>query len=212
LAEAWLDSRAGKGFERDLPGSGSDFAVFQHHLGLPVLDLGLHGNGGGQYHTAFDDFAVVDRYLDPGWNGHALAARVLTELLVELSGDPQGGFDAREAAQALERMARSARDEARLSADPAAWEALADAASELAASGPSCSGPEFYRSFEQAAGLQGRTWFKNRLWAPGLESGYGSETWPSVAALAGASERRRELELLARCCAGLSARAGAPER
>ena len=33
---------------------------------------------------------------------------------------------------------------------------------------------------EFTAGLMGRTWFRNRLWAPGLEDGYGSETFPTL--------------------------------
>ena len=33
---------------------------------------------------------------------------------------------------------------------------------------------------EHAAGLPGRAWFRNRLWAPGLEDGYGSETFPTL--------------------------------
>jgi hypothetical protein len=32
--------------------------------------VGFGGNDGGQYHTTFDDFSFVERYLDPGWVGH----------------------------------------------------------------------------------------------------------------------------------------------
>src|SRR5262249_4864886 len=42
--------------ELSLPGSGSDFAVFLHHLSIPTLEVGFGGGQGGQYHTGFDDF------------------------------------------------------------------------------------------------------------------------------------------------------------
>ncbi len=64
-----------------LPGSGSDFAVFLHHLSLPVLDFGFGGGHGGQYHTTFDDFAFVERYFDPGFKGHEAAGSFCAELL-----------------------------------------------------------------------------------------------------------------------------------
>jgi hypothetical protein len=38
----------------------------------------------------------------------------------------------------------------------------------------------FYRRLEASDGLSGRNWFRNRLWAPGLEDGYGSETFPTL--------------------------------
>src|SRR5262249_10137743 len=51
-----------------LPGSGSDFAVFLHHLNLPCLEPGFGGSGGGgAYHTTFDDFTYVEKYVDPGF-------------------------------------------------------------------------------------------------------------------------------------------------
>ncbi|MFN9786300.1 MAG: M28 family peptidase, partial [Planctomycetia bacterium] len=84
----------------DLPGSGSDFTVFLHHLSLPVLDLGFSGNGGGQYHTAFDDFAQVEAHLDPGFVGPELAGRFLAELVAELAERGSAAFDASGAARA----------------------------------------------------------------------------------------------------------------
>ena len=64
-----------------LPGSGSDYTVFLHHLGIPVLDIGFGGNSGGHYHTVFDDFEMMDRYLDPTWQGHETAGLAVAEIL-----------------------------------------------------------------------------------------------------------------------------------
>src|SRR4029453_4322261 len=47
LWEQWKASAGEKGPDLGLPGSGSDFAVFVHHLGVPMLEVGFGGNGGG---------------------------------------------------------------------------------------------------------------------------------------------------------------------
>ncbi len=171
-----------------LPGSGSDFAAFLHHLSVPVLDLGLSGNGGGQYHTAFDDVAIVERHLDPGYVGHELCARMIEELMVEFAARGHAAFDGPEAARALAGEADA------LAAEPGAGAELAQAARELAAdlratadvlAGVPQRGARFLRALSDPAGIPGREWFRNVLWTPGLEDGYGSETFPTLRAAAG---------------------------
>jgi N-acetylated-alpha-linked acidic dipeptidase len=191
----------------DLPGSGSDFTVFLHHLSLPVLDLGFSGNGGGQYHTAFDDFAQVEAHLDPGFVGHELAGRFMAELLAELAERGSAAFDASEAARALAARARADaaaahgghRDPAPLAGALAAVADAFEAASERLKSRP-MEGGAFYSALESE--LPGRPWFKNQLWAPGLELGYGSETFPVLRAAADSGDlaalRARADELVAR--------------
>jgi N-acetylated-alpha-linked acidic dipeptidase len=171
-----------------LPGSGSDYTVFLHHLGLPILDLGFGGNGGGQYHTAFDDFPVMDRFLDPDWRGHETAGNLLAELLFELAERGRTAFDPAEAAEALMHHARAAEQEAddagrRWLGDggprvSAAFSALRDAIllSELELG----TGPRFWQALEAPTGLTGRPWYRNQLWAPGLETGYAAETFPEL--------------------------------
>jgi N-acetylated-alpha-linked acidic dipeptidase len=107
LLDQWHGS-AGDLPRFNLPGSGSDFTVFLHHLGLPVIDLGFSGNSGGQYHTAFDDFAMVERYLDPGWVGHETAGQLVATLLAEIADLGPLAFDDAWAASELERHAEEA--------------------------------------------------------------------------------------------------------
>ena len=58
---------------RDLPlapmGAGSDYSVFLQHLGIASLDLRYGGEGdySGVYHSAYDDFAYHERFVDPGF-------------------------------------------------------------------------------------------------------------------------------------------------
>jgi len=171
-----------------LPGSGSDFAVFVHHLNLPSVELGFGGSGGGgAYHTAFDDFTYVEKYVDPGFVGHELAGRLFAEILAEIA-DREDFFDAAEAAREMARRARDAAGDAVLAPHlerigqgfDALARTLGEAGGERSAT--------FYRRLALEGGLEGRTWFKNRLWAPGLEDGYGSETFPTLRAAAARGE------------------------
>lgn len=233
LLDQWRASE--NGLPRlSLPGSGSDFAVFLHHLNVPVLDIGFHGNQGGQYHTSFDDFLQVDRYLDPGFVGHELAARFLTELLVAFADLGPLSFSDSWAAHEMERHTRGAADwlgEERADRLGAAFESLGLAVevswsqwrrfNELAGvpGEPGGHGEfgdwpivlesarqarerallleavyaadtprDFYASLANEEGLAGREWFRNELWTPALELGYGAETFPALRAAAAEGE------------------------
>ena len=208
LWEQWCQSRTEGEPRLGLPGSGSDFAVFLHHLSLPVLDIGFGGNSGGQYHTAIDDFAFAERFLDPGFAAHELAGRFAAELLAELATAPAAGFDAAEAARELARIVREAGAEgAEEESAASAWlgveraeelarvfDDLAQAAERARAAGATPAG--FYARLA-CAGLPERPWFRNRLWAPGLESGYRSETLPTLRRAAAAGQGGDPLELAA---------------
>ncbi|MDZ4771645.1 MAG: M28 family peptidase [Planctomycetota bacterium] len=186
LLEDWKADRKMVPLSIGLAGSGSDFAVFLHHLGVPTLDIGLSGNRGGQYHTAFDDFAMVDRFLDPGFEGHELAGRLFTELLSEFTERGRSSFDVREAALALASAAREAEHEmkgeprravsswlgSRAQRIGAAFEALAERPTDADTTA------NFYRKLGLKAGIPGREWYRNPVWTPGLETGYSSEMFP----------------------------------
>ncbi|MCY2958746.1 MAG: M28 family peptidase [Planctomycetota bacterium] len=193
LWDAWLER--GPNPSLSLPGSGSDFAVFVHHLGVPYVELGFGGNGGGQYHTDFDDFGVVDRFLDPGFVGHELSAVAHVELILELAARGNGAFDGAEAARRMQGEAVG------LASSAGADTALAAIATELAASFGStadvlaanpAAGRTWLRDMSSAAGVPGREWHKNVMWTSGLEDGYGAETFPALrAARGGGADRLR---------------------
>jgi N-acetylated-alpha-linked acidic dipeptidase len=56
-------------------GSGSDFTPFLQHLGIPSLNMGYGGEGGGgSYHSVYDSFDHYTRFIDPTFQyGMALA-------------------------------------------------------------------------------------------------------------------------------------------
>lgn len=187
-----------------LPGSGSDFAVFVHHLGIPYVEVGLGGNGGGYYHTGFDDVAVVERFVDPGYVGHELSARLHVELLVELATRGHGAFDGAEAARRMEREATelAATRDASLAAAANELAAAFGATADALAARPE-AGRTWMRDLADPTGVPRREWHKNVLWTSGLEDGYGAETFPTLRAVRGDEARVRAaasaiLERLAR--------------
>ena len=55
-------------------GSGSDYTVFLDHLGIPSVTFSFRGEY-GVYHSMYDNFAWMDRFGDPQFLYHAVAAR-----------------------------------------------------------------------------------------------------------------------------------------
>jgi len=60
-------------------GSGSDYTVFLDHLGIPALDIGFSGDY-GVYHSIYDDFNWMEKFGDPEFLTHTMAARLYTVL------------------------------------------------------------------------------------------------------------------------------------
>ena len=201
LGSEWRASFGEKSPRFGLPGSGSDFAVFLHHLSVPVIDFNFGGNSGGQYHTGFDDFAMVERYLDPGFVGHELAGRFLCELLADFADRPTGGFDNAEAARALALVVREAGAELQ-SETPWLGEGRADRLAQAlenfaaaASENRDAPGQPFYAAIALPQGLPGRPWYRNPMWAPGLETGYSSQTLPTLRLAASRGEAFLEAEV-----------------
>ena len=161
-----------------LPGSGSDYTVFLHHLGIPVLDLGFGGNGGGQYHTAFDDFGQMDRFLDPTWAGHEKAGELFAGLLTEFTDQGRASFDAAHAATELARALGAAKGNPdAIGKIQAALKRLAQAAND---GDLGEDAPRLYQTLAMPNGLPGRPWYRNALWAPGHETGYAAVLLPAL--------------------------------
>ncbi|KAK9465134.1 hypothetical protein V1512DRAFT_266760 [Lipomyces arxii] len=84
-------------------GSGSDYAVFQDHLGIPSVDFGF---GGGDkavyhYHSNYDSYTWMDTYGDPTWEYHATMVKIWGLLTLQLCEQEVISFDVQEYAQSL---------------------------------------------------------------------------------------------------------------
>jgi len=70
-------------------GSGSDFTPFLQHAGVPTLDIGFGGeDGGGIYHSIYDDFYWYTHFSDTAFvYGRALAQTAGTMMMRMASAD-----------------------------------------------------------------------------------------------------------------------------
>jgi N-acetylated-alpha-linked acidic dipeptidase len=70
-------------------GSGSDYTPFIQHLGIPTLNMGFGGEGGGGvYHSIYDSFAWYTRFADTTFTyGRALAQTVGTTIMRTANAD-----------------------------------------------------------------------------------------------------------------------------
>lgn len=65
-AKAKKDALARRGITLGALGSGSDYTPFIQHLGIPALNLGFGGEGGGGvYHSVYDTYDHYKRFVDP---------------------------------------------------------------------------------------------------------------------------------------------------
>ena len=63
-------------------GSGSDYTVFLDHLGIPALDMGFFSSSYGVYHSIYDNFNWMEKFGDPEFLTHTMAARLYTVLIM----------------------------------------------------------------------------------------------------------------------------------
>ncbi|XP_069865961.1 aminopeptidase NAALADL1-like [Dipodomys merriami] len=73
-------------------GAGSDYAPFIHFLGISSMDLAYTYDKSKTsariyptYHTAFDTFEYVEKFVDPGFSSHQAVARTAGSVLLRLS-------------------------------------------------------------------------------------------------------------------------------
>ncbi|XP_032009257.1 aminopeptidase NAALADL1 [Hylobates moloch] len=73
-------------------GAGSDYASFIHFLGISSMDIAYTYDRSKTsariyptYHTAFDTFDYMDKFLDPGFSSHQAVARTAGSVILRLS-------------------------------------------------------------------------------------------------------------------------------
>ncbi len=190
-------------------GSGSDYTAFEDHLGVACADLRFEGLQ-GTYHSMYDDFEYMDRVVDPGYPTHValtdLWSRVMMRLaeaeILPLHFSATGTF-ALDELQGIEERADDANagaaDSLALKGDLAPLRAAAtrlrdqgvavegEIAGALAGGGLARDraarvNAALIRVERQllGEGLPGRTWFKNELYAPGLNTGYAPVPLPRL--------------------------------
>lgn len=85
-------------------GSRGDYAAFQHHAGIPSIDLSFAG-GRFPQNSCYDNYAYMKEVGDPTFAFHEAMAKVVILLLVELADTDIVSFNMEDYADALEKYA-----------------------------------------------------------------------------------------------------------
>ena len=218
MYQAWRrETRVGDSFSVPIGslGGGSDFACFYNVLGIPSFELGFGGRY-GVYHSAYDTYNWMDRYGDPGYLSHAAAARMTAIALTRLANAELLPFNYLEFGRVLATMTAARRAEAEdAGMSLEGWARLDSAATRLTRAGealdvflrqldagspPRPPSPASFaaandslrlveQAFVRPEGLPGRPFYKNLLFAPGRDDGYGAVGLPGIADAIGDGNR-----------------------
>ena len=183
-------------------GAGSDFCPFFDHAGIPSIDVSFAGDY-GVYHSLYDDFYWMKHFGDPAFTYHAALARILGTLALRLDEADILPFDYPEYAVEITRASDDLSARASLGGvKTEGSKAVSDASEQFAAAAgraaqalrsiaPGASAPETENEINRALvsvelallapqGLEGRSWYKHTIFAPGSYAGYAAEIMPGV--------------------------------
>jgi hypothetical protein len=92
-------------------GVGSDYVAFQDMAGCSSLDFGFEGpKHGDMYHSCYETFDWVSKYVDPGFEYHALLAKLWALLILELAQEPILPFELKDYAETLQEETKGLLD------------------------------------------------------------------------------------------------------
>lgn len=189
-------------------GGGSDFAPFYNHLGIPSAGWGF-GGGGSQYHSAYDTYAWMARFGDPGFHRHAASSRLVAVAALRLANAEVLPYDYEEFARELRAVVTTLSDEATkggladvgLADLDSAFAAMERGARQLAATRDAWLRQpaglvkaaravadkanqhllQVERALTRPEGLRGRPWYRNLIFASDWRNYYATIALPSVA-------------------------------
>jgi len=214
---AALENNPAHEFRLAALGSGSDYTPFLQHLGIAALDLNFAAEAGGVYHSDYDDFNWFSHFSDTTFVYGRTLSQFQATALMRLADSPVLPFEFGRFASTVERYT----DEIEKLAGPAkqpdlvavrneitrlretaavldaAWmHALPSIGSapleKLAALNSILFRTE--RALTIDPGLPGRPWYRHRIYAPGVYTGYDAKTLPGIreAVEAGKPDEARE--------------------
>jgi N-acetylated-alpha-linked acidic dipeptidase len=185
-------------------GSGSDYTPFLQHLGIATLNLGFGGEGGGGvYHSDYDDFYWYTHFSDTTFVYCRTLAQVDSTILMRLADAPVLPFEFGRLASTVGRyldeidklpnqkrkpdLSKVRAEVARLQKTSTAFDSAYNRATpKLAAASASklaSINEMLYKSERDLTldpGLPGRPWFRHRIYAPGMYTGYAVKTLPGI--------------------------------
>ena len=188
-------------------GGGSDFAGFYNNLGIPSIETGFGGRA-GWYHSAYDTYTAMERFGDPGYLSHAAEGRLAAVIVSRLANADVIPYDFAALGGYLGVLANPAAPtprirEAGLARVAADLAAVTGAATELRIAGERFNAlrdtllgrgilsnatlaraNKELRQVEQQltrpAGLVGRPFMKNLIFASDRDNGYANIALPGI--------------------------------
>jgi N-acetylated-alpha-linked acidic dipeptidase len=187
-------------------GSGSDYAPFFDHAGVPSTDIGSNGSY-GVYHSVFDNYAWYTMNADPNFAYLQEMARVFGLEALRMADADVLPYDYVAYADAirssLDAAEKKAGTDSSNSLDFAPAQAAAArfsaAAKRIRSQQISASGNlvrlnlalrQTEASLLSEAGLPNRPWFRHVIYAPGELTGYAAVTIPGVNEALDAKDRK----------------------
>jgi N-acetylated-alpha-linked acidic dipeptidase len=184
------------------PGGGSDFAGFYNHFGIPTADWGF-GGPAGTYHSAYDTFAWMERFGDPGFLYHATAGRIGAAMALRLANAEVLPYDYAEFARTMRRylapvergltakgwstapVATLASVIGRMEQAAAQFATARDAAlargvTRAQRESANSALLTVERGFARDRGLKSRPWYRTLIYASDVDNGYSSMVFPGV--------------------------------
>jgi N-acetylated-alpha-linked acidic dipeptidase len=185
-------------------GSGSDYTPFLQHLGIATLDVGFGGEGGGGvYHSNYDDFYWYSHFADTEFVYGRTLAQVTSTILLRLGDAPLLPFQFSRFSATVARyldeidhlpnqkrkpdVSKVRAELAQLTKSAGAFDTAYSKALPKLGSAPAAKlAPlnqmlfQTERSLTLDPGLPMRPWYRHRIYAPGLYTGYAVKTLPGI--------------------------------
>lgn len=184
------------------PGGGSDFAGFYNHFGIPTADWGF-GGPAGTYHSAYDTFAWMERFGDPGFLYHAASGRIGAAFALRLANAEVLPYDYAEFARTMRRYlapvergltqkgwstapvttianAITTLETAAQQFATARDAALAAGVTKTKSAAANTALLQVERAFARDRGLKSRPWYRTLIYASDVDNGYSSMVFPGV--------------------------------
>ncbi|MBI3698113.1 MAG: M28 family metallopeptidase [Acidobacteria bacterium] len=180
-------------------GAGSDYVVFEEHLGIASLNVGFSSRDqtGGIYHSIYDSFDWYAKFGDPGFTYGRTLAQVTGTLLMRLADAAVLPF---EFSNLVDTLSLYVDELKKLKAEDVDLSGLGPALAEMkraaerfdaARQNGNSLSPEPLRELNailyrteramlSAEGLPGRDWYRHQFYAPGLYTGYDAKTLPGI--------------------------------
>ena len=176
-------------------GSGSDYSPFLDHAGVPSADTGWDGPF-GVYHSAYDNFDWYTRFVDPGLSLTVEESRILGLEILHMADADSVPLDETAYAEAIGRYMEQTKKRAKARGIDLDFRGAEEQEARFTAAAHTVQtdqlkGLEGTRRLNAgliaaehalvvSEGLPGRPWFRQAVYAPGLDTGYAPEALPGV--------------------------------